>query len=168
MCSSDARSRGQPWPRPSILGKGIEEKKKGLAIPCARATRGLRRPSLDARTMGKRQASLPNSIKRWKLYFVDIRVWHAPASPEKVECPRLFIGMIWKSQKAKELARSRSDITVRDEVKEGQADTRPQGTKNRRRIRWNTLRIFWGREQSRCLFIIRRSRRAMSDRLQAV
>ncbi len=48
----------------------------------------------------------------------------------------------------------------------GQADARPQVTKNRRRIRWNTLRIFRGREQSRCLIIVRHSRRPMSDRLQ--
>ena len=51
-----------------------KEKKGGLAIPCAHATRGLRRPSLDARTTGKRQASLPNSTEGWKLYFVDIRI----------------------------------------------------------------------------------------------
>jgi hypothetical protein len=44
------------------------------------------------------------------------------------------------------------------EAKEGQADARPQATKNRRRIRWNTVRIFRGREQRRCLAIIRRSR----------
>lgn len=36
-------------------------------------------------------------------------------------------------------------------------DRRPQ--KHRRRIGWNTLRSFWGREQSRCLRIIRRSRK---------
>jgi hypothetical protein len=36
-------------------------------------------------------------------------------------------------------------------------DRRPR--KNRRRIRWNTLRIFRGREQSRCLDIVRRSRK---------
>ena len=57
------------------------------------------------------------------------------------------------------IARSLSDIAVRDEMKEGQADARPQATKNRRRIRWNALRIFLGREQSRCLDINRRSRK---------
>ena len=56
-------------------------------------------------------------------------------------------------------ARSLSDIAVRHEAKEGQADARPQAPKNRRRIRWNTLRIFRGREQSICLDIVRRSRK---------
>jgi hypothetical protein len=37
-------------------------------------------------------------------------------------------------------------------------DARPQVRKNRRRIRWNTLRIFSGREQRRWLWIVRRSR----------
>jgi len=39
--------------------EGEERKKGSLAIPCARATRGLGRPSLDARTLGNRQAALP-------------------------------------------------------------------------------------------------------------
>jgi len=56
-------------------------------------------------------------------------------------------------------ARSLSDIAVRHEAKEGQADARPQASKNRRRIRWNTLRIFRGREQSICLDIVRHSRK---------
>ena len=34
----------------------------------------------------------------------------------------------------------------------------PQARKNRRRIRWNTLRIFWGRERRRWMQIIRHSR----------
>ena len=45
---------------------------------------------------------------------------------------------------------------------EGQADARPQASKNRRRIRRVTLRIFRGREQSRCLDIVRRSRKGQS------
>jgi len=51
-----------------ILGRGIErrEKKYGLMIPFARATRGLRRPSLNARTMGKRQAALSNTGRGMK------------------------------------------------------------------------------------------------------
>jgi hypothetical protein len=49
-------------------------------------------------------------------------------------------------------------MTVRREAKEGQADARPQAPKNRRRIRWNTVRIFRGREQRRCPDIARRSR----------
>ena len=71
LCSSDARSRGQPWPPPPMgfrIG-GVEEKKGkkgGLAIPCARATRGLRRPSLDARTTGNRQASQSHQGK-WEM-----------------------------------------------------------------------------------------------------
>jgi hypothetical protein len=62
-------------------------------------------------------------------------------------------------------ARSLPDIAIRHEAKERQADTRPQAPKNRKRIRWNTLRIFRDREQSRCLAIVRRSRMVMSDRL---
>ena len=49
-------------------------------------------------------------------------------------------------------------MALRHEAKEGKADARPQAPKNRRRIRWNTVRIFRGREQSRCLAIVRRSR----------
>jgi len=41
-------------------------------------------------------------------------------------------------------ARSLSDIAVRDEAKEVRPDARPQARKNRRRIHWNTLRIFSG------------------------
>jgi len=37
-------------------------------------------------------------------------------------------------------------------------DARPQARKNRRCIRWNTSRIFPGREQRRRLQIVRRSR----------
>jgi len=55
--------------------------------------------------------------------------------------------------------RSLSDIAVRHEAREGQADARPQASKNRRRICWNTLRLFRGREQRRCLDIVRRSRK---------
>src|SRR6185503_15166352 len=47
-------------------GEG-RERKGGLAIPCARATRGLRRPSLDARTTGKCQTAFPQSKDRPKL-----------------------------------------------------------------------------------------------------
>lgn len=47
---------------------------------------------------------------------------------------------------------------LRDVAKEVQADARPQATRNRRRIHWNTLRIYRGREQSRCLCIVRCSR----------
>ena len=36
---------------------------------------------------------------------------------------------------------------------------RPQARKNRRRIRWNTLRIISGRERRRWSWIVRRSRK---------
>jgi hypothetical protein len=54
---------------------------------------------------------------------------------------------------------------LRDEANEVQLDARPQARKNRSRIRWNTLRIFQGRERRRWLQIIRHSRTVMSDRL---
>src|SRR5437016_12188886 len=44
--------------------------KGSLAIPCARATRGLRRPSLDARTLGKCQTALPPSKDRASLSVI--------------------------------------------------------------------------------------------------
>jgi hypothetical protein len=47
---------------------------------------------------------------------------------------------------------------LRDEAKEVRPGARPQVRKNRRRIRWNTLRIFSGRERRRWSRIIRRSR----------
>ena len=65
-----------------------------------------------------------------------------------------------------EADRSLPDLGVRHEANEALADARPQAAKSRRRIRCNTLRIFRGRERSRCLVIIRRSRGAMSVRLQ--
>ena len=40
-------------------------------------------------------------------------------------------------------------------------DARPQARKNRRRIRWNTLRIFLGRERRRWQQIVCRSRMAL-------
>jgi hypothetical protein len=45
--------------------------------------------------------------------------------------------------------RSLSDIDARDEAKEVRPDARPQARKNRRCIRWNTLKIFSGRERHR-------------------
>jgi hypothetical protein len=58
-----------------------------------------------------------------------------------------------------EASRSLSDIAVRDEAKEVRADARPQARKNRRCIRWNTLRIFSGRERRKWSRIVRRSRK---------
>ena len=55
-------------------------------------------------------------------------------------------------------ARSLSDIAVRDEAKEMRPDARPQAWKSRTRIRWNTLRIFSGRERRRWSQIVRRIR----------
>jgi len=46
---------------------------------------------------------------------------------------------------------------LRDEAKEARPDARPRARKNRRCIRWNTLRIFSGRERRRWLRIVRRS-----------
>jgi len=43
-----------------------------------------------------------------------------------------------------EKSRSLSGIAVRDEAKKMRPDARPQARGNRRRIRWNTLRIFFG------------------------
>jgi hypothetical protein len=40
----------------------------------------------------------------------------------------------------------------------GQEPARPQAPKNRRRIHWNTVRIFRGQEHSRGLAVVRRSR----------
>src|SRR5437016_1640139 len=48
---------------------------------------------------------------------------------------------------------------LRDEAKEVRPDARPQVRKNRRCIRWNTLRIFSGRARRRWLRIVRRSRK---------
>src|SRR6267143_5347132 len=61
--------------------------------------------------------------------------------------------------------RSLFNIAVRDEAKEARPDARPQARKNRRCIRWNTLRIFSGRERRRWSWIVRRSKRSVSDRL---
>jgi len=55
--------------------------------------------------------------------------------------------------------RSLSGIAVRDEAKEVRPDARPQARKNRRRIRWNTLRILQGRARHRLSQIVRRSRK---------
>ena len=56
------------------------------------------------------------------------------------------------------MARSLSDIAIRDEAKEVWPDARPQAWKNRRCIRWNPLRIFSGRARRRWSQIVRRSR----------
>jgi hypothetical protein len=50
-------------------------------------------------------------------------------------------------------------MPIRHEAKEGQAHARPQALNNGRRIRWNRVKIVRGREQSRCLGIILRSRK---------
>ena len=51
-------------------------------------------------------------------------------------------------------------VILRYEARELRVDARPQARKNRRRIRWNTVRIFSGRERCRCLQIVCRSRMA--------
>ena len=50
---------------------------------------------------------------------------------------------------------------LRCEAKETLVDARPQARKTRRRIRWNTVMIFSGRERSRCQRIVCRSRMAL-------
>ncbi len=60
-------------------------------------------------------------------------------------------------KKSKESVR----VILRCEAKELLVDARTQARKNRRRIRWNTLRIFSGRERRRYLQIVCRSRMAL-------
>ena len=52
-------------------------------------------------------------------------------------------------------------VILRCEAKETLVDARPQARKTRRRIRWNTVRIFSGRERSRCQRIVCRRRMAL-------
>ena len=54
---------------------------------------------------------------------------------------------------------------LRNEANEVQTDARPQSWKNRRRIRWNTLRIFSGRERRSCRSSFAAVERSMSNRL---
>jgi len=58
-----------------------------------------------------------------------------------------------------QLARSLPDIAICHEAKEGKVDARPQTPKDRSRTRWNTVKIFQGREQRRYLAIGRLSRK---------
>ncbi len=51
-------------------------------------------------------------------------------------------------------------VILRCEARELRADAKPQARKNRRRIRWNTVRNFSGRERRRCLQIVCRRRTA--------
>ena len=57
-------------------------------------------------------------------------------------------------------SRSLSDIGLRNEAKKARPDERHKAWKNRKRIHWNTLRIFSGRARRRWSWIIRRSRTA--------
>ena len=105
LCSSDARSRGQPWPPPPIRFRrgGVEEKKGkkgGLAIPCARATRGLRRPSLDARTTGKRQADPPKLDKGMEV----VLCWHSHLEMHRQALKKQYVPVY--SSGIKDIARS--------------------------------------------------------------
>src|SRR5688500_7176715 len=56
-------------------------------------------------------------------------------------------------------------VILRCEGNEMLADARPQARKNRKRIRWNTLRIFSGRERPRCLQMFAAVEWHYSDRL---
>jgi hypothetical protein len=58
-------------------GRGIEEE-RGLAIPCARATRGRGLPSLDARTVGNRQAAPHDWAEREK-WWTRTQAWTGQA-----------------------------------------------------------------------------------------
>jgi len=62
---------------------------------------------------------------------------------------------------SKSIDRSLSNMAVRHEAKEGQADALPQALNNRSRICWNTntMRIVQGHEESSRRAIIRRSRK---------
>jgi hypothetical protein len=62
---------------------------------------------------------------------------------------------------SKSIDRSLSNMAVRHEAKEGQADALPQALNNRSRICWNTntMRIVQGHEESSRRRIIRRSRK---------
>src|SRR4029077_7230467 len=61
--------------------------------------------------------------------------------------------------------RSLSDLALRDEAKEVRPDARPQARKNRRRIRWNTLRIFWAENRANVCGSFAAVERLISDRL---
>jgi len=62
---------------------------------------------------------------------------------------------------SKSIDRSLSNMAVRHEAKEGQADALPQALNNRSRICWNTntMRIVQGHEESSRRGIIRRSKK---------
>jgi hypothetical protein len=55
----------------------------------ARATRGLRRPSLDARTMGKRQAARP-ATERKNEGLVEPRSGIDQPKLKNIQCPCFF------------------------------------------------------------------------------
>jgi len=82
--------------------------------------------------------------------FILLRAFSSPASPNHHWADRPDAMVAY--------ARSLSGIAVRDEAKEVRLDARPQARKNRRCIRWNTLRIFSGRARRRWPRIVRRSR----------
>ena len=63
------------------------------------------------------------------------------------------------------MLRSLSDIAVRDEAKEMRPDARPQAWKNRRRIHWNTLRIFQAENDADGCKSFAAVEQSMSDRL---
>ena len=67
-----------------------EEEKTGLAIPYARATRGRRLLSLDARTMGTRQAAPPIRQKRKKTARLTRGVVMDRGCHEEVTYPTIF------------------------------------------------------------------------------
>ena len=84
--------------------------------------------------------------------FILLRMFSCPASPGHRRADR---------QARWSLMLEPVRHCLRDEAKEVLPDARPQAWKNRRRIRWNTLRIFLSRERRRCLWIVCRSRMAL-------
>ena len=72
--------------------RGIEEEERRPTIPYARATRGLRRPSLDTRTLGNRQAiSQILGEEDERSICQTVSHGHGPADDENSECPRFLV-----------------------------------------------------------------------------
>ncbi len=104
-------------------------------------------------------AEVDKSILHAKLRDGRIRALHpAPTGTASINRARQSDRRMEWAKTAFIDGRSLFNIAVRDEAKEVRPDARPQARKNRRRIRWNTLRIFSGRERRRWSRIVRRNR----------
>jgi len=75
-----------------------------------------------------------------------------------VSCGVVLDGLRSSDPYGDSLRKEPADIVVRDEANEVRPDVRPQARKNRKCIRWNTLRIFSGRARRRWSRIVHRSR----------